>query len=43
MDPDAGTSFAFLTNGYPMAGYDHTPHGVKAKTNLSNLGNDLVR
>lgn len=43
MDPDAGTSFAFLTNGYPMAGYDHTPHGVKAKANLSNLGNDLVR
>ena len=42
MDPDAGTSFAFLTNGYPMAGYDHTPHGVKAKANLSNLGNDLI-
>jgi CubicO group peptidase (beta-lactamase class C family) len=42
MDPDAGTSFAFLTNGYPMAGYDHTPHGIKAKVNLSNLGNDLI-
>jgi CubicO group peptidase (beta-lactamase class C family) len=42
MDPDADTSFAFLTNGYPLAGYDHTPHGVKAKGNLSNLGNDLV-
>ena len=42
MDPDAGTSFAFLTNGYPMAGYDHGPHGVKAKANLGNLGNDLI-
>ena len=27
MDLDAGTSFAFLTNGYPMAGYDYTPAG----------------
>jgi CubicO group peptidase (beta-lactamase class C family) len=42
MDPDAGTSFAFLTNGYPMAGYDHTPHGVNIKVNIGNLGNDLV-
>jgi CubicO group peptidase (beta-lactamase class C family) len=42
MDPDAGTSFAFLTNGYPLAGYDHGPHGVKAKANLANLGNDLI-
>ena len=42
MDPDAGTSFAFLTNGYPLAGYDYTPHGVNLKINLSNLGNDLV-
>jgi hypothetical protein len=42
MDPDAGTSFAFLTNGYPMSGYDHTPHGTNVKVNVGNLGNDLV-
>jgi CubicO group peptidase (beta-lactamase class C family) len=42
MDPDAGTSFAFLTNGYPMAGYDHTVHGTNVKVNIGNLGNDLV-
>ena len=43
MDPDAGTSFAFLTNGYPLSGYDFTPHGLNLKINISNLGNDLVR
>ena len=25
MDPETGTSFAFLTNGYPVAGYDYSP------------------
>jgi CubicO group peptidase (beta-lactamase class C family) len=42
MDPDSGTSFAFLTNGYPMAGYDYTPQGENRIINLGNLGNDLV-
>ena len=42
MDPDAGTSFAFLTNGYPLAGYDRTPHGLNRILNIGNLGNDLV-
>jgi CubicO group peptidase (beta-lactamase class C family) len=41
-DPDAGTSFAYLTNGYPMSGYDYTTRGLNTKINLSNLGNDLV-
>ena len=42
MDPDAGTSFAFLTHGYPLAGYDYSPAGRNRITNLGNLGNDLV-
>ncbi len=27
IDPEAGTSFAFLTNGYPLVGYDYSPSG----------------
>jgi CubicO group peptidase (beta-lactamase class C family) len=42
MDPEAGTSFAFLTNGYPLAGYDYTPLGNNRRINIANLGNDLV-
>jgi CubicO group peptidase (beta-lactamase class C family) len=42
MDPDTGTSFAFLTNGYPMAGYDYSRVGVNRIINIGNLGNDLV-
>jgi CubicO group peptidase (beta-lactamase class C family) len=42
MDPDAGTSFAFLTNGYPLAGYDHTVAGENLRINVANLGNDLI-
>ena len=42
MDPDAGASFAFLTNGYPLSGYDYTVPGVNATINIGNLGNDLV-
>jgi CubicO group peptidase (beta-lactamase class C family) len=42
MDPDTGTSFAYLTNGYPLAGYDYSPQGVNRKINLCNLGNDLI-
>jgi CubicO group peptidase (beta-lactamase class C family) len=42
MDPETGTSFAYLTNGYPLAGYDYSPQGVNRKINLCNLGNDLI-
>jgi CubicO group peptidase (beta-lactamase class C family) len=42
MDPDTGTSFAFLTNGYPLAGYDHSLRGDNRKINIGNLGNDLI-
>jgi CubicO group peptidase (beta-lactamase class C family) len=42
MDPETGTSFAFLTNGYPLAGYDYTPLGNNRRINIGNLGNDLV-
>ena len=42
MDPETGTSFAFLTNGYPVAGYDYSLKGVNRIINLANLGNDLV-
>ncbi len=42
MDPDAGTSFAFLTNGYPRTGYDYSNLGVNRIINLGNLGNDLI-
>jgi CubicO group peptidase (beta-lactamase class C family) len=42
MDPESDTSFAFLTNGYPLAGYDHTRRGENRVTNIGNLGNDLV-
>lgn len=43
MDPDTGTSFAYLTNGYPLAGYDHSQQGRNRQILLSNLGNDLIR
>jgi hypothetical protein len=43
MDPEAGTSFAFLTNGYPLAGYDYSPRGRNLRINIGNLGNDLIR
>jgi CubicO group peptidase (beta-lactamase class C family) len=42
MDPETGTSFAYLTNGYPLAGYDYSLRGVNRKINLCNLGNDLI-
>ena len=42
MDPEAGTSFAFLTNGYPISGYDYSRRGLNRITNIANLGNDLV-
>jgi CubicO group peptidase (beta-lactamase class C family) len=42
MDPDTMVSFAFLTNGYPLAGYDYSRSGVNRIINLANLGNDLI-
>src|SRR4051794_14200714 len=42
MDPETDTSFAFLTNGYPLSGYDYSRTGVNRIVNLANLGNDLV-
>ena len=42
MDPETGTSFAFLTNGYPLAGYDYSLQGVNRIINIGNLGNDLI-
>ena len=41
-DADTGTSFAFLTNGYPLAGYDYSLRGVNLVVNIGNLGNDLI-
>ncbi len=42
MDPDSGVSFAFLTNGYPVAGYDYSVAGRNRRINIANLGNDLI-
>jgi CubicO group peptidase (beta-lactamase class C family) len=42
MDPATDTSFAFLTNGYPLSGYDYSLAGENRITNIGNLGNDLV-
>ncbi len=42
MDPEVGTSFCFLTNGYPLSGYDYSRVGENRIKNLGNLGNDLV-
>lgn len=41
-DPESGVSFALLTNGYPQAGYDHTPRGKAMQVNWSNLAGDLT-
>jgi CubicO group peptidase (beta-lactamase class C family) len=43
MDPETGTSYAFLTNGYPLAGYDHSLQGRNRQIVLHCLGNDLVK
>lgn len=42
MDPVSGTSFTFLTNGYPLSGYDYSIAGKSTRINLANLGNDLL-
>ena len=35
-------ALSFLTNGYPLAGYDYTPFGDNLRINIAGLGNDLV-
>ncbi|MFE3036552.1 serine hydrolase domain-containing protein [Streptomyces canus] len=42
MDPETGLSFACLTNGYPLAGYDHSRRGTALLTNIANLAADLT-
>lgn len=41
-DPDTDVSFACLSNGYPLSGYDHSRRGTAYLTNLANLAADLV-
>ncbi|MFG2940776.1 serine hydrolase domain-containing protein [Streptomyces sp. NPDC048282] len=43
MDPESGLSFACLSNGYPLAGYDHSPRGTALITDIANLAAGLVR
>ncbi|MGX9883343.1 serine hydrolase domain-containing protein [Streptomyces sp. NPDC002276] len=42
MDPESGLSFACLSNGYPLSGYDHSRRGTALLTNIANLAADLV-
>jgi hypothetical protein len=42
MDPETDTSFAFVTNGYPLSGYDYSRLGENRIKDIGNLGNDLV-
>ncbi|GAB2967314.1 serine hydrolase domain-containing protein [Streptomyces pseudoechinosporeus] len=42
MDPETGLSFVLLSNGYPLAGYDHSRRGTALLTNIANLAADLV-
>ncbi|WP_020120433.1 serine hydrolase [Streptomyces canus] len=42
MDPETGLSFACLSNGYPLAGYDHSRRGTALLTNIANLAADLT-
>ncbi|MFJ8021839.1 serine hydrolase domain-containing protein [Streptomyces sp. NPDC096311] len=42
MDPESGLSFACLSNGYPLAGYDQTPRGTAFLTDIANLAAGLV-
>ncbi|MEU9063415.1 hypothetical protein AB0D13_32260 [Streptomyces sp. NPDC048430] len=43
MDPRTGVSFAWLSNGYPLAGYDHSPRGTALLTEVADLAADLVK
>ena len=42
IDPEVGVSVAFLTNGYPMSGYDYARHGNNLRINIANLAGDLI-
>ncbi|GAA2409972.1 serine hydrolase domain-containing protein [Actinomadura vinacea] len=42
MDPETGLSFAWLCNGYPLAGYDLSRRGTALLTNVANLAADLL-
>jgi CubicO group peptidase (beta-lactamase class C family) len=42
IDPERGVSFAFLTNGYPMSGYDYSPIGQNRLITIGSLAGDLV-
>ncbi|WP_293990991.1 serine hydrolase domain-containing protein [Streptomyces sp.] len=42
MDPVSGLSFACLSNGYPLAGYDHSPRGTALLADIANLAAALV-
>ncbi|MFF0011214.1 serine hydrolase domain-containing protein [Streptomyces sp. NPDC005374] len=42
MDPESGLSFACLSNGYPLAGYDNSPRGTALLTDIANLAAGLV-
>lgn len=42
MDPRSGVSFAMLSNGYPLAGYDTSRRGTAMMTNIANLAADLT-
>ncbi len=41
-DPEVGLSFAFVTNGYPVAGYDRTRSGRNRTLVISNMAADCV-
>ncbi len=41
-DPETDVSFALLSNGYPLRGYDYTRSGTAFLTNVANLAADLV-
>ncbi|MFF4486345.1 serine hydrolase domain-containing protein [Streptomyces sp. NPDC001544] len=42
MDPESGLSFACLSNGYPLAGYDHSPRGTALLGDIANLAAGLA-
>ncbi|MET7688984.1 serine hydrolase domain-containing protein [Streptomyces sp. NPDC005483] len=42
MDPESGLSFACLSNGYPLAGYDHSPHGTALLRDIADLAGGLA-
>jgi CubicO group peptidase (beta-lactamase class C family) len=42
MDPASGLSFAFLTNGYPRAGYDASTTARNRAATLAHMAADVV-